>query len=351
MIIHAHRPYCFDLNEILALPSGFRYRSRFDSRWIDPSLRDDIEDAKGDRVLLILRDPENSQLIPVRWGIFETVQRIGRVVYFEYLLGRLVQYSVAPNVRQQEIVARTAAFADQHPWLPGPLGAPLESPSVFRSSAGTVIPTADADDLTAWGNVVAGVATAPAYKSIEFLKIVGLFDQSGSPAPVVEESLVVRPNTVYSLKVFQQIPEPPDAPVSSHSIEINTFASHVVALRSVQQSVGKYDMLTFVLRVLSLEPGERTAIEIPHVPDAATERSARTSIYLPLKVRSSSPLRLVATLATLVVSLVSMFVPQLYPLPSELVRNIAVVIFVLTLTGPSKTLATIWPSWPWGVGK
>jgi len=30
LIIHSHRPYCFDINQILALPSGFRFHNRFD---------------------------------------------------------------------------------------------------------------------------------------------------------------------------------------------------------------------------------------------------------------------------------------------------------------------------------
>jgi hypothetical protein len=222
---------------------------------------------------------------------------------------------------------------------------------VFRSNFGSNLPVADGSDLTAWGNAVSAIATAPVYDSIEFLKIVGLFGPKGESAPVSGESLVIRSNTVYLLKVFQHVPEPPDVVVPSHSIEVNTFVNHIVALRSRQQAVGKYDMLRFVLRVLPLDPGEQTAIEIPHTPDAATENSARTSMYLPLRVQSHSILRLFITLLVLGVSLVFMFVPEIAKAPVDLVRSVATVIFVVTLTSPSKALSTIWPSWPWGVGK
>lgn len=350
-IIHSIRPYCFDFNVILALPSGFRYRNRFDRQWIERTVRESSSALSGMRVLLILRDTRNNNLIPVRWAILDSVQLVGGVLYFEYLLGDLIEYSSESNVRDQEIVARTDILKDQHQWLPGPIGAPMSEPSVFHSTAGNGLPCADSSNLTAWGNVIAAIATAPIFHSIEFLKIVGLFGPDGSPAPVLTESLLVEANTVYTLRVFQHVPAPPDVVVPTHSIEINVFPAHIAALRANQQAVGKYDMLTFVLRVLSLDPGAPTAIEIPHTPDIATENRAKTSLYLPLRIRPSHPLRLAITVAILTVSLVAMFTPKLFPFPQDLTRNLATVIFVLTLTGPSRMLTTIWPSWPWGLSK
>jgi hypothetical protein len=350
-IIHAHRPYCFDLNEALALPSGLRYRNRFDFQWVAANLRDEIKKLLGRQVLLVLRDPDHNTLIPVRWGNVVTVLPVGKVVFFEYILGDLIQYSTAPNVRHEEIVARTKDFSDQHDWLPGPLGAAMTSPSVFLSTAGAGLPKVDASDLTAWGNAVSALATAPVYSGIEFLKIVGLYGSDGRSKTISNESYVVRPNTVYTLRVWQQIAEPPQIVVPAHSVEVRTFPDHIIALRYRQQAVGKYDMLTFVLRVLTLGRGERTAIEIPHVPDAATEGKALTSIYLPLTVSAPSPGRLTLIIVLLLASLALIFYPHLDHLPVDVVRNVGTIIFVLTLAGPSRALASMWPSWPWGVGK
>jgi hypothetical protein len=52
----------------MALPSGFRFRNRFDLQWVHQDLRQDIEAIAGERVLLILRDVDNNKLIPFRWG-------------------------------------------------------------------------------------------------------------------------------------------------------------------------------------------------------------------------------------------------------------------------------------------
>ena len=122
LIIHSHRPYCFDLNEIMALPSGFRFRNRFDIQWTHPDLRQDIESTAGKRVLLILRDVENNKLIPFRWGTLFNVERIAKVVIFDYRLDELVLYSNDDGVIGEEINSWTRALAQRHDWLPGDVG-------------------------------------------------------------------------------------------------------------------------------------------------------------------------------------------------------------------------------------
>ena len=66
-IIHDGRPYCFDLNEILALPAGLRYRNRFAQQWIEPGLRDGIRDGRIDIIGKqvggrLIRLPDDSEL-------------------------------------------------------------------------------------------------------------------------------------------------------------------------------------------------------------------------------------------------------------------------------------------------
>jgi len=292
-IIHGQRPYCFDFNDILALPPGFPFRNRFDMQWLDPQLRQGIEQLVGRRVLLTLRDVVNNRLIPARWGLIFSAEWVGKVAFFEYHVTELIKYSTAPNVRLQQIVDHTANFASNHNWLPGAAGQGLTDPSVFVTRVGNRIETAPGSDLTAWGNVVSAIATAPIYERIEFLKIVGLFSADGRLADVVNESFEVQANSVYTLKVFQHVPEPgdPAVPIPTHPIELTTFPAHITALRSRQQAVGKYDRLAFTLKVRPLPPGERTAMEIPHIPDIATEGTATTSLYIPIQVVAASKAR------------------------------------------------------------
>lgn len=350
LIIHSHRPYCFDLNEIMALPSGFRFRNRFDLQWVHQDLRQDIEAIAGKHVLLILRDVDNNKLIPFRWGRLFNVEMIARVVLFDYHLDDHIHYSSSRNVIAEEINARTEQLTDRHSWLPGQAGRPLTSPSVFESDVGIRLPVAEADDLGAWGNCISAIATAPSYLRIEFLKVVGLFNTKGQRAPVVDEALLVKSGSIYQLRVFQYVPEPgpDDETIPAHDLDLVSFPDHVIALRSKLQAVGKYDRLNFDIKVLDLAPGERTAIAIPHAPDAATINSASITLYLPLKVADSGRITTVAAVVITLVSLFFIFWPHIASLPRDVVRNVATIIFVLTAAGPSRALETIWPTWPWG---
>jgi hypothetical protein len=353
LIIHSHRPYCFDINQILALPTGFRFHNRFDIQWVHQDLRRDIESLKGQRVLLVLRDPDNNKLIPFRWGRLFNAERIAKTVLFDYHLEDLISYSNEDNVINEEINACTRMFADRHDWLPGELGKGLTSPAVFRSDVGLGLSTSDANDMKAWGNCVDAVSTAPCYLRMEFLKVVGLFDVNNKRAPVTKETLLVKRNSVYVLSIFEYIPRPgaENEVIPLHNLELTSFPDHVTTLVPKQQVVGKYDRLEFDIKVLNLGPGERTALAIPYQPDAATTATASATIYLPLSTAESRHGRLLGALALAIVSLFFMFKPEIGNLSQEVVRNLATVIFVLTVSGPSRTLASIWPAWPWGAGQ
>jgi len=106
----------------------------------------------------------------------------------------------------------------------------------------------------------------------------------------------VKSGSIYQLRVFQYVPEPgpDDETIPAHDLDLVAFPDHVIALRPKLQAVGKYDRLNFDIKVLDLAPGERTAIAIPDVPDAATTRSASITLYLPLKVADSGRVAAIA---------------------------------------------------------
>lgn len=356
-IIHSRLPYQHDINEILALPEGFRYRNRFDQQWIEKGILPDIESQLlGKKVLLVLRDVDQNRLVPVRWGTLVVVRRVGRICYFEYRLAELVNYDSAESIREQQIVEATRLFNENHNWLPGQQGVGLNDPSVFLSKVGWQLKRVDAAELTAWGNVISAVATAPAYSRVEFLKIVELTDAANRPALVVDEVFVVDPGMTYTLRVFQHVPAPGTSPIPPHSIELQTFGDQVTTLRNRQNAIGKYDMLTFYLKIHKLRPGERTAMEIPHTPGAASGDNACVSLYIPIRGRRGLTPQLAFTVFILLTSLALIFKPNLLSYlgvsgkeTEQIVRNIATIAFVLTVSGGQRALTSMWPSWPWPV--
>ena len=109
-IINSIDPYCWDLNHILALPSGFVYRNRWLKKWIALDLQNEIKSLQSKRVLLILRDYENDELIPVRWGRIILAQLIGKVYYFEYQLEDIIDYDSDKSARDAQIQAFNKQF-------------------------------------------------------------------------------------------------------------------------------------------------------------------------------------------------------------------------------------------------
>ncbi|MGL5826420.1 MAG: hypothetical protein ACRCYU_16655 [Nocardioides sp.] len=353
-VINSAPPYCYDLNQILALPDGFRYRNRFDLAWLAPEIRDDVSALKSHRVLLTLRDMVNSRIIPARWGKLIDAHTIGHIAYFEYTLDETISYSQDAAVRMTEIDARTTKLAQMHSWLPGPKGQPLSDPAVFLSTYGEKLPTAPSRDIAAWGNTASAIASAPIFEGVEFLKIIELITQRGESASVENEGFMVFEGVEYRLRIFQYMPNPGDIQVRPHPIECRTFAEHVVPLREMQQAVGKYDLLTFPIRVKSLPPGETTSLEIPHVPDAATTNRANASLYIPLSTPDVRPTKQLQSLLVLMLSVVLILKPDIIDflgIGDTTVRNLGMILLVITIAGPSRALAAFWPTWPLGGGK
>lgn len=340
-IIHANRPYCYDMNPILALPSGFRYQSRYAGPSVEDSLLGDINVMIGSDVLIVLAVQERNSLIPVRWGNIKEAQKIGSICYFEYLLGDLVEYSSDYDKRNQEIVRATKLFADARVWSFETTGETLLKPAVFQSAVGSSFRSTRVDDLAAWGNTVEAVSTASAYENAEFLDVLGLFDPKGKQSPVKNGHYVIRPNTVYQLKLFQYIPAPGAmSDVISRDINIATFPDHFVSLRPGQRAVGKYDMLTFSLKSRRLRSKERSAIEVGQNPVLEGSRScAPETLYLPITIKGRSSVVIVLWILILATCLIGIFAPKFYYADSALVRNLAIVIFVLAVSGRRLT----WP--------
>jgi hypothetical protein len=352
-IIHDNLPYCYDINSILALPAGFRYRNRFRKDWVEGNLHDHIDSMIEQDVLIILRVQEKNSLIPVRWGTIKVAQQVGSIYYFEYLLGDLVAYPSDADNREKQIARATRLFQDNHVWLPGTPGQMLHKPSVFRSTTGSQLDRAKANDSAAWGNSVGAVTTAPIFEKAEFLDVLGLFDLKNRPSPVQDEHYVIRSNTVYQLRVFQYIPTPGVPPVvPPHDINAATFTDHFVQLRPKQRAVGLYDELIFVLKSRRLPPKERSAIEITHDPAPyGTGSYAPGALYIPVITTGRSPAMTTFWLLLLAASLAGMFAPQTYPGDNAVVRNLATVIFVLIVTGWRTTMDALFPPLPWQAPK
>jgi len=343
-IINSILPYRYDINQIVALPSGFTYRNRWAERWVDPSLFDDIANLENKPVLLILRDFDQDRLIPLRWGRLYLAQRIGTIFYFEYELEDFVRYGADATKRTHQVEGFNRAF---HSYHPENSSAPREGiePSVFLSGIGSELERATFDDFDNWGNVVNAVGTVKAYEAVEFLKIVGTTSLDKNPAKIHERHYELQPNAVYEMRLFQFIPNPGEGELEPHDIELNTSSKQIMVLQERQRAVGKYDMLRFVFRVEDLRHGESSFIEVLHKPHPKSSGFALPSLYLPVVIkrgwRSANIIRFLVTATALVFT----FSPDFFGLikiDAEWVRSLAIVLFVLTIMGWRRVWEAFW---------
>lgn len=341
-IINSISPYSWDINQILALPSGFSYRNRWKERWVDTALKDNIIQINNKRVLLILRDFENDSLIPVRWGKIQVADRIGDIFYFEYELEGLISYDKDKATRQGQIDAFNREFKERH--KDSKRGPKNDiTPSVFLSGIGTTIREISGDDFGAWGNVVDAVGDVNIYVNAEFLKIVKLSTRNGNESKVDKGGYVLKANTVYEMKVFQKIANPKDSDITPHDIELKVLPSQITILRGQQRAVGKYDMLRFIFKVGDLNPGETSFLDLSLLPKPDT--SAIPSMYLPVVIQKQGR-TIILRWAITAVALLFTFEPDLFGLlpNSEITRNIALLVVIVSLIGWRRVLNSFWPT-------
>ena len=107
IIVNAIAPYCFELNNFLAMPQGFNYRFRYRRFWM-PTIGDPKE-LEGLPLLIILRIFESGELIPLREATVERISEVGDVVHIEYRLGEIMPLPDDTNLRSNQILGFTRA--------------------------------------------------------------------------------------------------------------------------------------------------------------------------------------------------------------------------------------------------
>ena len=334
-IINSIIPYKFDVNQIVALRTGLTYRNRWKSQWVEPALSNNISELKSKEVLLVLRDWKKDRLIPLRWGTIYLATKIGDVFYFEYQLGDLVKYDSDEDARSKQIDAINRKFVQLHSGIARAIDGPIK-PSVFMSQIHMQLEHSLDTDLDAWGNLVSALGDVEAFNGIEFIKIIDI-KHLDERAIIKGRAFELYANSTYELSVFQTIPKTEESP-PPHDIELKVLDSQVAVLRGKQRAVGRYDVLRFIFRIKDIA-GETGIMELVH----SDEARALPSIAIPINIIPRAKfIRYAAVVLTLIFSLS----PDLFgalTLNTELVRAIALIMFVITVNY-RQIIANYWPN-------
>ena len=100
--------------QMLALPSEFRYRLRYDVQWVDEQLRKNIESLQAKRALVIFYDDIENRFFPIRWAAIKTARKVGPIFYFELVLGDLCKYESESEACQAQVEGFNKTFLGFH---------------------------------------------------------------------------------------------------------------------------------------------------------------------------------------------------------------------------------------------
>ena len=202
-------------------------------------------------------------------------------------------------------------------------------------------------DLTNWGNVVNVVAKAKVFETAEFLKVLDLTNGSGDSVVPHNEAFPLREGKTYSLRVFQIVPAKPEASKwDAHDIELSAFSEQIGILKERQRVVGKYDVLTYVIKVAGLSSTERTAIELSAIP-ANQSQVLLSSIHLPVTIVAPSVLARIVRGLVIAASLALTFVPMIWTTPvsghswERVLPFLGILGFTISLVGWGRMLKAI----------
>jgi len=207
IISNSVRPYGYEINNILALPPGFRYRSRYRRHWV--RVDRPVERLPGTNGLVILRCYEDGRLFPIRKIYVETARKVGDILYVEYLLRDWIKLSSSQDRRRRQVdrfneLVSASLVEKNEP------GTDLRQLLFFGADFCYFLDEEPPDeapttDEERWGNIVDELRRIPVYHEYDFLKVVQLRDEHNRAAPIVDGvGYRLRPFGTYELEMLQR---------------------------------------------------------------------------------------------------------------------------------------------------
>jgi hypothetical protein len=293
-------------------------------------LRGKMAELERRDVLLIFLDVTAKRLIPLRWGIIQKAQKIGRIYHFDYILGNFVSY----KADRDQLLSQISGFNEQfHGFHRNNIPSDTVGlrANVFVSEVGESLQRTSSEDLDSWSNILDEVSQASVFQGVEFLKLIEI-SAGNEKLSAVGDGYRLKLGKTYRLKVFQIVPNPKEQ-LQVHDIELNALQGQMQILRRRQTAVGKYDILTYLFRPTRVRRGDKTGLELVPVQDRSGPRSQFQRLYIPIEIARDRT-RSIFQVIGITVSLILIFVPLYFgvrdnPLPGYL----GLIIFFLALTG------------------
>jgi hypothetical protein len=308
IIVNSIEPYCFEINNVLAMPSGFTYRFRYQRKkqgeWM-PEIANPKE-LNNCRALVVLRDFfVTAQLIPIRKIYITSILIIGDIVYIEYLLEERIAFNSNPDKRDKQIEKFNQRIVTDiktniYPNIPGQdlknlvfFGTDYTYDFVDDEYKGD---KAD-EDSNRWGNLIEVIGTfnntgIEVFKDFDFIKINGITDENSNPAKLITNKnrlfFLIKNRKLYSLQFLQRTytgRQATSAVIQPRDIVLTTDANAIRLVTSRLNILGKYDLLKFFFspEISSLKKNTFLMLQFYR----GSEALPFPSILIPMQIRYS----------------------------------------------------------------
>lgn len=263
IILNSIKPYCYELNNLLALPEGFEYRVRFQKSWI-PTIADPTR-VQGHSGLVVLRDFSNGKFFPLRRIAISKVLRVGEIFHIRFQLRSLVELSSSEEERQRQLQQFNDLMASAIGRYDNPANDDLKNliffgPDLSKDLHDDHFTGEESDrDYNEWGNVVRVIGDLPIYQDVDFLKVITIEDQAGKPVKVTTSDegssyYELSSGATYTLQVLQRTftHRGGDSSVlSTRRIRLQAEQEDVRLIQMEYPIAGKYDIYTFPFKVIA----------------------------------------------------------------------------------------------------
>jgi hypothetical protein len=272
--------YASDILAVLALPDGFRFHFRYDSRHICTDLRQEFESPslRGTRALIAFKDEQgassgNPYIVPVRWATIDSVELLPDFYVINFTLEGYPAYVKEFSGTKDALVEHCRKYLDELP--NGTRSLPVQrglTPFVDRQTR---------TDKSSWIDVAKRLAMHQTFSATHFLRIGSITNDTGSPLPRNEDgdlSLAERDYARLQIDYFAV-----NYPENPCELQITSDSSLVrIASRTAIPLDARYDSTKVLIHGGSVPGPTLTGIYIS-TKDSRPE-SPQTSLHIPLMI-------------------------------------------------------------------
>lgn len=209
------KPFAYESIQILGLPNGSVFRARFPAQWVEKKLLEQPQNLVGSQLLYASRIWETDEVLPLRYATITFAKKIGRILFLEYELGRLVSYSSELQEQKGQIQAfrqnlnsQLVEIADSKSAPNGamqPLVIDVDEKKIllgFQSAKFT-----SPDDQMKWMNAVDLLGRYEIYNPLPFYKLELYKKKTRTEVHLEDGKIALDSGEIYFLSVIHLVPD------------------------------------------------------------------------------------------------------------------------------------------------